>query len=257
MVRIGLIGCGAIGKEIAKTISRDLRGRAALAAVADVDIKKAQALLRSLKLKPAILSIDGVIRKSDLVVEAASARVSAYIAERALSAKKDVLIISTGGLLGKKRLFALADKNRCHLYIPSGAICGIDGVRAASLGRIKEATLKTTKPPQAFGLKAIKKAVVLYRGNAQRAVLNFPQNINIASTLSLAGIGAKKTKVEIAASPKQKTNMHEITVEGDFGAMRVRVENVPSKENIKTSRLAALSASAMLKDIFSYVHIGT
>ena len=77
----------------------------------------------------------------------------------------------------------------------------------------------------------------------------FPKNINVSAALSLAGIGPKKTRVKIIASPKVKRNIHEIELLGNFGRIYTRCENVPSKENPKTSMLAAHSAVATLKEI--------
>lgn len=97
----------------------------------------------------------------------------------------------------------------------------------------------------------------MYEGPAREAVRKFPANVNVAATLSLAGIGLDKTKVKIVADPEVKNNIHEISVQGDFGELKTRVENVPSPQNPKTSYLAALSAIATLKKITDGVEIGT
>ncbi|MEM2518268.1 MAG: aspartate dehydrogenase domain-containing protein, partial [Candidatus Bathyarchaeia archaeon] len=84
----------------------------------------------------------------------------------------------------------------------------------------------------------------------------FPANVNVAATLSLAGIGAEKTVVRVVADPTISRNIHEIEVKGDFGELRVHVENVPSAENPKTSFLAALSAIATLKRLTEPIVVG-
>ena len=85
----------------------------------------------------------------------------------------------------------------------------------------------------------------------------FPANVNVAASLSLAGIGPEKTKVQIIADPNIKTNIHEIIAEGKFGLLKTRVENIPSPDNPKTSYLAALSAIATLKNITDSIQVGT
>jgi aspartate dehydrogenase len=262
---IGIAGCGAIGGSLAKAIAREFPGMARLSALYDINLSKARRISRRL----AVSSLDRLIGKCDLVIEAASAAVSADIAKRALAKGKSVMVMSVGGLLGKlDKLARLAQKNNCRIIIPSGAISGIDGLKAAGVGQIKSATLTTTKSPLAFKgvgyiekrgikLQAIKKARVLFSGAAKDAVKFFPQNINVAAVLSLAGIGAGKTKVNIVADPKVKRNIHQIRIESEAGRIISRTENVLHPDNPKTSYLAVLSAVATLKGILEPVKIGT
>ena len=248
MKRIGIIGCGAIGTGIAEFIQARLKTKARVVALCDIDLKKADFLSKKIKPRPAVTSIDDLIRKSDLVIEAAGVNVSAEIAKKAVLRKKSVLIMSTGGLLKNPGLI-----KEPNVYIPSGAICGIDGLKAASIGRIKSVSLTTRKPLK--GLKGsidvdkIKKETVVYSGTAQDAVRRFPKNINVAATLSLSGLGPKKTRVRIITSPKYTRNTHEVEIEGEFGRIFTRTENLPSKSNPKTSQLAIFSALAKLKEV--------
>jgi len=160
--------------------------------------------------------------------------------------------MSTGGLLKFKDIKSI--------YVPSGAVCGIDGVRAAAIGKIKRVTLTTRKPPKGLrgapylekrkiDIDKIKKETVIYNGTADDAVKHFPKNINVAATLSLSGIGPSRTIVRIITSPKYNTNSHEVEVEGEFGRLFTKTENVPSKQNPKTSQLAIYSALAKLKEV--------
>ena len=97
--KIGIIGCGAMGSEISEYILKNLGDRSKIVAICDIDSKKVKALYARIKPKPIITTIDGLINKSDLIIEAASVEVSGLIAEKADSLKKDALIMSTGGLL--------------------------------------------------------------------------------------------------------------------------------------------------------------
>lgn len=269
LIKIGIIGCGTIGTEIAKAIDAKFKDRASLVAVSDIDKEKAKLLKNRLKIKSHILSIDRLIKKSDLIIEAASALVSGEVAKKAISAKKDIMIMSVGGIIKKySALFNLAQKNNCKIYLPSGAICGLDGVKAASLGKIYKAELTTRKPAAALkgapfieenkiNLDKITSETVIFEGSAEEAIKGFPANINVACALSIAGIGPKETKVKIIASPGYKSNIHEVVIEAESGRLMTRTDNVPSPENPKTSYLAVLSAIATLKQILETAKVGT
>ncbi len=261
MKKIGLIGCGTIGRGIAEFISKDLKEKAILSVVCDVDTEKAKELSKTITPQPSIVDIDTLIKESDLIIEAASGKVSEEIIEKILSNKKDALIMSTGGLLKfGPDLLKKARSVGSNIYIPSGAICGLDGLSSAGMGKIEKVTLTTRKPPKGLrgapylekkeiDIDKIKKETIIYDGTALDAVKHFPKNINVAATLSLSGIGPENTKVRIVTSPEYTKNTHEVEIEGDFGRLITKTENVPSKMNPKTSQLAIFSALAKLKEV--------
>ena len=161
-----------------------------------------------------------------------------------------------------------ASAKKSRIYVPSGAICGIDGLKGLAQDKIRMVRLTTKKPASSFkdveyvknrfgDVSKIKKDAVLFSGNAQAAVKFFPQNINVAAVLSIAGIGAKRTMVRIIASPKIKRNIHEIEIDSTAGSIFTRAENIPHPGNPKTSFLAVLSALAVLKQIFEPIRIGS
>lgn len=267
MIKVGIIGCGAIGTQLIKAIKKDFKGKLKLVAVCDKDIDKARAAVGSLKIKPKVLSIDSLIKISDLVIEAASASIAASVAKGALLAGKEVMVMSIGGLVKRKDIFRLANKKKKHLYLPSGALCGLDGIKSASMARISMATLITKKPPQALqgapyliknkiNLNSLKKERLIFSGKAKEAIKAFPKNVNVSAILSLAGIGAERTAVKIVCSPKAKVNSHAVVVKGDFGQLTAQTKNLPSPHNPKTSYLAILSAIATLKSMIEYVKVG-
>ena len=267
-IKIGIIGCGTIGAEIARACQDRLKAKMELAAVCDTDQKKAELFNRSLKKKAQILKMDELMRKVDLVIEAASAHISGDVLKRCIKINRDCLIMSVGGLLGKEELLESAKKKGVKIYIPSGALCGIDALKAASIGKIEGVTLTTRKPTKGLDgapylkeagldLSNIKRETAVFEGSAAEAVKGFPQNINVSATLSLAGLGAARTLVRIITSPEYTKNIHELEITGDFGRIITRTENVPSKANPKTSTLAILSAIATLESIANSVRIGT
>ena len=271
-VKIGIIGCGAIGSRMAEAIQKDFKHDCQLVGLYDIDRAKVERLLKRLSIKiRADQSLDAVIKKSDFMIEAVNSDQVKNIVRKTLKAKKSILAMSVGRMLHAKALFDLARKNKCYILLPSGAIAGIDAVKAASLKNIKSITLTTRKPPsglmnnehlirRGIDMNKIKKETVLFSGAVEKAVKYFPQNINVAATIALA-LQAKRRKsrfkVRLITSPKFKRNIHEIEMEGDFGHMLSRTENVPCPDNPKTSYLAVLSGLQSLKQYCTGILVGT
>lgn len=270
ILKIGIVGCGAIGSSLAKVIVSDFSDRAQLISLYDTDIERAYKLASKFEHKKlAALNLDGLINKVDLVIEATKAECAFEIAKKSISAACDIMLMSVGGIIEHyKELSVLAKEKNVHLFIPSGAICGIDGLKAASFAKVNKVVLTTKKPPQAFlgtpyilkhkiALDNLNEDTILFEGNAFSAIKAFPQNINVAATLSIAGIGPENTIVRIIASPNITRNIHEIEIESDAGKITTRTENVIHPDNPKTSYLAVLSAVATLKQILEPVRVGT
>lgn len=258
-LKVGIVGCGAIGSSLAGIIKRDFRHQARLSGLFDLDKAKSLKLAKELgKLSLNANSLISLIKNSGLIIEATQAKFSFSIASQALEHGCDVMIMSVGGVIDKySRLASLAQRKQASVYIPSGAIAGLDGLKALALAKIRKVTLTTSKPPAGLGLKELNKDKVLFDGKAGIAVKKFPQNVNVAAVLSLAGIGAQKTRVRIVASARLKRNTHEIEIISDAGRITARSENVAHPQNPKTSYLAVLSAAAVLKQILAPVKIGT
>lgn len=272
MKKIGILGCGTIGSALAIAIdSRKIDAQ--LVALVDLYQDAANTLGNKLKARPVLARSfeEFVANEMDIVVEAASQDAVRKYARFVLENSHDLMIMSIGALLDSKLnddLIGLAEKYDRRIYLPTGAIAGIDAIRSVR-HLLKKVTLTTTKSPKGLAgapyfetykidLKKIKKPKIVYEGKAEDAVKFFPANVNVAASLSLAGIGGKKTKVRIVADPKTKVNMHEITAEGSFGEMHFQVKNVPSPTNPRTSYLAVLSAVECLRSICDdRISIGT
>lgn len=165
-------------------------------------------------------------------------------------------------------LYTALERNRRRLYVPSGAIGGLDVLRAASLDGIDEARLTTSKPPAGLrdapwfnehplNLETITERTSIFRGSVADAVRWFPQNVNVAAVLNLAAIHARSVSVEVVADPNSTRNVHELYVRGAFGEMSLRLSNVPSPQNPKTSHLACLSPLALLRQLSNLVVVGS
>ena len=267
--KIGIVGCGAIGSRIAKSTKRELRDVCVLGGLFDINHTKSQKLAGDISSQGLVKSsLKGLIKSCDLVVEAVNAKDTKDIIRLALQSKRNVLAMSVGKLLKANDLFSLAKKNHCVILLPSGAIGGLDAVKAASLTGISSVTLTTRKPPSGFAksphiavqginLNDIDSETVIFDGGVDEAVKSFPENINVAATLALACGTKEKMRVRIITAPDFKRNSHEIDLIGDFGRMVSRTENVVCPDNPKTSYLAVLSAIQTLKQFFSVIKIGT
>ena len=267
--RIGILGCGAIGSGIAKSTLSELKDLCCLSGIYDCTREAAKKLERSLQQNGLIKnSYEALIDSCDLIVEAVSAEKTLDLIKQALSSKKDVLAMSVGKLLNAEEIFSLAEKNNCFLLLPSGAIAGIDAIKAASLRNITNLTLTTRKPTSGFknnpyiknkgiDLSNISKETIIFEGNVNEAVQHFPRNINVAATLALASNNKNKLIIKIITSPEYTKNSHEIVAEGDFGTLTTRTDNLICPENPKTSYLAVLSGIQALRGFCSAVKIGT
>ena len=268
-LRIGIVGCGAIGGGIARYILKGLKKDCQLTGLYDIEYGRVERLRRELSAGPiGKSSLQALLKSCDLMIEAVNANSTREMVREALLQKRNVIAMSVGKLLDAQDLFDLARKRGCHLLIPSGAIAGIDAIKSASLVRIREINLTTRKPLSGFAnnpylikkgvdLAAIKKETILFKGNVASAVRFFPQNINVAATLALASQAKDKITVCIMTSPEYKNNSHEVEIIGDFGRIVTRTDNVVSPENPKTSYLAVLSGMQTLKQFCQGTGIGT
>jgi aspartate dehydrogenase len=162
----------------------------------------------------------------------------------------------------------LARRHGRRIHVPSGAIGGVDIIKGAAVGGIEECRLTTTKLPKALAgapyvreqgidLDRIDKATLIYEGPASQAVRHFPQNVNVAATIGLAGIGLDRTTVRIVADPEAARNIHEVFVRGAFGEATIRLANLPSPANPKSSYLTSLSVIAALQSLSRECQLGT
>jgi len=266
-VKIGLIGCGAIGEGVSLFLDKNLQDVAFLYALADIDKEKAERLQKRLLSSPRICDIDALIKEVDLVIEAASAEAVKIILEKTLLYKKDVVIVSVGGLISNISLLKEVKKERINIYVPSGAVCAVDGIGALGLGNINKLSLTTSKPPRGLigaaylkdkniDLSNLEEEKVVFKGSVEEAIKYFPKNINVAATLFLAS-SFENIEVSIKADPKLKRNVHHITVDAEEAKLSMSIENIPSKLNPKTSALTALSIQSLLKKIFYPFKIGS
>ncbi|MEK4026438.1 aspartate dehydrogenase [Sporosarcina sp. FSL W7-1283] len=196
----------------------------------------------------------------DIVVEAATIEVAIQRMKDILESEKDLILSSIGALKEVdflKEMKELARSMDRHIYLPSGAIGGLDLLQSANaVGGLKEVSITTRKSPASLGLGSMNEEACLFDGVAQNAIEKFPKNVNVALLLSIAGLGADQTKVRVIADPVVERNTHTIEATGDFGKMKLTIENEPMPNNPKTSYLAALSILSTLRNKGNSVIVG-
>ena len=272
MKRIGLLGCGAIGTQIALAIDSG-KITATLTHVYDYSKDASNSLIEKLNNKPIIVENPHLLSSNplDIIVEAASQDAVRDVGLSVLQNKKDLMIMSVGALLDESIYDILSDACKDFkktIFLPSGAIAGLDGIKAVQ-NELESLTITTTKHPRSLkgakffensdiALDSLDSKTIIFQGTANEAVSLFPANINVAALLSLTGLGSDKTKVTIVADPDTDKNTHHIEASGSFGKMNFTIENFPDPNNPKTSRLAILSAIETLRKYCSdEIQIGT
>jgi aspartate dehydrogenase len=252
MIRIGLLGCGNIGHIIAKH-----QDNFQIIALHDRIPEKAGEL-EEISGGTAYRDFESFIGADfDLVVEAASVKAVRLFGCRVLESGKNLVIMSVGALSDREfcsGLLQRAEECGRKIYIPSGAILGLDNLKVGRISGIDKILLRTTKNPSSLGI-SVREKTLIFSGKATECIKEFPKNINVSVAISLAS--GKEVDVELWADPDVDRNIHEIFVEGEFGDAYIKVRNVPSPENPATSYLAALSILTLLRDIDNPLVVGT
>jgi len=265
-MRLGVVGLGVIGRAMVRAADEG-RVPASVAAVTTRTPAKAEAFLAGLKTRPPLTDLAGVVEASEVVAEASGGPTVEAICRAALPRGRDVLVLSAGALLEREDLLELARASGSRIYVPSGAIIGLDGLKGAAAGRLDSVTMTTRKPPaglkgapyvveRGLDLDALREPTVIFEGSPVEACRGFPENVNVSAAVSLAGIGPRRTTIRIVCDPSIGRNIHEVEAAGEFGRSFIRIENVPS-ENPKTGILTFLSTIAFLRGREAHLVVGT
>lgn len=253
-MNVGIIGCGAIANIIASRIVPE-DNNIEIKYFFDKDIERAENLA-TFAGGVAVLDFDDMLEDVDLILECASPDSVKFLAPKILEKGIDMIIMSIGAFMDTDfytEVLNIARKNKAHIHLPSGAIVGLDGIKAVADFGLKEISLVTRKSPKSLG-KDIDTEEVLFEGKASQAVKEFPLNINVAATISMAC--NRDIDVKIIVDPKVDRNVHEITAKGDFGEFKTITMNHPCAANPKTSMLAAISAIKLLKSFDETISVG-
>jgi len=266
-LRVGIGGLGTIGFAVAEWLDRGAEGLT-LSAVSAAGKDRAREKMAGFKSPAPVVELAALADHADVVLESAPPEKFLEIAEPALRAGRILMPLSVTSLLEHMDLVDLARETGARIIVPTGALLGLDAVRAAALGEIRSVTMVTRKPPQ--GLKkapfvielgidmdALEEPMKLYEGSVADAARKFPANVNVAVALGLAGIGPDRTQYEIWADPGITRNTHTIKVDADTASFEMTIANVPTEQNPATGRVVALSVMETLRGLVTPFKVGT
>ncbi|MBV9955389.1 MAG: aspartate dehydrogenase [Pseudolabrys sp.] len=265
-LRVGIAGLGAVGLDVAKRLLEGIPGLM-LAAVAVRDAGKARKSLPQIGDAVALRTIATLADDCDIVVECLPPALFREIATSVIDKGRVFMPLSVAQLLENWDLVDRAKQKGARIVVPTGALLGLDAVRAAAESGIKSVTMITRKPPAGLegaphlvkndiSVKNLSQPLKVFDGSARDGAKGFPANVNVAAALSLAGIGPDKTRLEIWADPAQTRNVHRIEVEAEAARFSMTIEGVPSA-NPRTGRLVAPSTIAALRGLVSTLKIGS
>jgi aspartate dehydrogenase len=262
-VRVGIIGYGAIRRELADAIREGRAGDATLAAVL-VRQPQEPALGLPLTNDPAAFFASPM----DVVFECASHAAVQSHGEAALRAGADLYVTAVGALADptlRSRLERTASECDRRLVIPSAGIGALDILSAAAVGGLERVTVTVRKDLESwrgteaetmFDLEALAEPTELYRGPVAVGAPRYPGNVNIAMATALAGIGPERTELVIVADPTITTHVVTIEAEGAFGRLRFEEDVLPSIANQKTGRIVAMALVKTVRQLTSPIVIG-
>ncbi|MDP9932800.1 aspartate dehydrogenase [Variovorax paradoxus] len=246
--RVALIGFGALGQAIAAELSADRLAGVVLAGALVLPGHAHEGLACAWETMDELLDSE-----PDLVIEAAGHAALSIHATRCLLAGHDLVVASVGALMDeplRHRLLEAARQGRSRLVVPSGALGGLDYLRAARrlgpvnvsyVGRKPVKAWRGTAAEGMVDLDKVTEAATFFRGAATEAATLFPQNANVVAALALAVDDPKSVSVELVADPRATHNSHEVQAEGAAGSIHLGVRNEPMAGNPKTSRITAFS----------------
>ena len=267
-ITLAIAGLGAIGMKVARTVDRgDIPG-IQLSAVSARDLDGARAKVSDFRSPPEVMVARELADHADVVVDCAPASAFLDVAEPAIAQGRMFMPLSVGALLGHMDLVDKAAQSGAKIVVPTGALIGLDTVRAMAVGEIYKVTLQTRKPPGGLvgaphlvnnniDVNSFTEAQCVFQGTAREAALGFPANVNVAAALALAGVGPEKTMVEVWADPEIERNRQTVTIQSDSGEATMTINNIPSDENPKTGRITANSVIATLQRLTAPLVAGT
>lgn len=267
-LKLAIGGLGAIGMAVARKVAAGEIPDIELTAVAARDQGKARERIAGLRRPPALVSLSELSQNADVVLESVPARHFAEIAEPAVARGRIFMPLSVGQLLGHMHLVETAKRTGARILVPTGALLGLDAVRAVAEGNVESVRITTRKPPRGLGgaphlvkhgisVEGLTKPLRVFEGSAREAIAGFPANVNVAVALSLAGIGPDRTRIEIWADPGVDRNIHTIEVKSDSSDLTMTIANIPSAENPATGKVTALSAIAALRRLTAPLVVGS
>jgi aspartate dehydrogenase len=267
-LKLAIAGLGAIGLPVARRVDAgDIPG-VTLAAVAVRDEVKARKAMAGFRSRPPLMGLAALADVADVIVESLPSKHFLDVAEPAVARGRIFMPLSVGALIDHMQLVDRARTTGARIIVPTGALLGLDAVRATAEGQIVSARIVTRKPPaglagapllvaKGLSVEGLEAPLRVFAGSAREAIAGFPANVNVSVALSLAGIGPDRTQVEVWADPGVTRNTHTVTVKSDSSDLTMTIENIPDPDNPRTGRITALSVLAALRRLTAPLVVGS
>ena len=266
-MNVGIVGFGSIGSEVAKALINGVEDFS-LYGITSRSKSNAQERIAKLDKNIKIYDLETLVDNCEIIIDCAPKAAFRDIATKCINKERKLITVSGSGILDNLDLEELAKTKNSQIILATGAILGLDALRAASESNINSVTMTTRKPPNALSnapfvinnnieLNNLLEPKLIFKGSATDGAKAFPANVNVAAAVGLAGIGAKKTKLEIWADPKLKRNTHKVEVDSDSAIFEMSIQNVQTPENPGTGKITGLSVIACLRGLKSSFKIGT
>ena len=265
MLKIGLLGLGAIGSDVIEMAKNEFADRIEIPAV----------LVRHPR-DPA--TINGTVitndfdtffsKETDLILEVAGHSTVQNYGEHILKAGRDFMVTSVGAFTDDtlyQKCIKAAQASGARLIIPSAGIGSLDTLSAAAVGGLTSVHMIVRKDPSAwhgthaetlFDLNSLKEPTVIFEGTPREGAALYPQNVNISAAVSLAGLGLDKTRLTIIADTEIDTHVCEIHAEGNFGSYSFSENLAVAETNRKTGKIVAMAVMKTVRQMVSPVIIG-
>lgn len=203
---------------------------------------------------PTFLDLDEALHRTPhVVVEAAGHEAVQESATHILAAGCDLVCCSVGALADPQLRANIASAARAggsRLLVPSGAVGGLDALRAAAEVGLDEVVVEQRKPPATLlrpdRAAALTEPLVVFDGPVAEVVARYPKTTNVAAAVALAGLGFERTRAVVVADPALGANVAVLWARGGFGAFTFRLENVATS-NPRTSAVTAASVVSTLR----------
>lgn len=266
-MKVGIAGFGTIGKRVALALDQGIEGLE-LCGVMTRSAEPARLLLSRFKHPVPLQSMEDLAQTADVVVECVPKAAFMLVAPQVIGRAKIFVTVSGAALLEHPELIEEARRRGGRIILATGALLGLDAVRAAAEGVIHSVSMITRKPPRSLAeapivkerginLDGLREPLQLFSGNAREGARLFPANVNVAAALGLAGIGPDRTQLQIWADPACTRNTHTIVVDADSARFEMKIENVPSEEHPGTGKITPLSVIACLRSLAAPLRVGT
>lgn len=267
ILKVGIAGMGTIGGKVADVLDHGIPGLS-LVAINTRTVASANERMKNYHRRVPLVTPEELARMADVIVDCVPKHAFRGVVEPALKAGKIVVTVSGAALLDNEDLVDMAAAHGGRIILATGALLGLDAIRAAAEGEIFSVSMVTRKPPMSLrgapylvanniDISGLSEPLLVFKGNAFDGAAGFPSNVNVAAAVGLAGVGAKHTALEIWADPTRTRNTHTIRVDADSARFEMTIENVPTESNPGTGKITALSVITTLRSLVQALKVGS